>query len=558
MKRKSLLLLFLFAVSALVSAQNLPKYSVRLFDSKSTNLILSKSRIIKKMPITVDEPITNPPAGTTHENLVRQGYSFYYENGYVNGAHNDGFIGEYVKGDDGCIYIKNPFASLNLGTYLKLDKVDDETYVAHTAQLVWVDNSESTPFTGFATRLVFKNVAGGKFTYEVADDQNTDMYFTLKDGVLSQTNQETQKVGEYEYPAELLGVTNSDGGWLGIGDGNMLFYEAEAPVVVPEGADVKEVSILYNILSSTSGKNNMDAQLTKMAEVGDDIYLASPYNDGKHELWMKGHIDRQTSTVTFRPQYLGVNTQNSCHQWLRPSSFYDWFDLIDEEDGYGVWYRAYNDIDSYVFKYENGSLVSDTTSMKQSLVVARSPKKSEASAVISNAIVKNYVAKSAKPAKPSIVHVEPHNGMFGYITFSLPPVDVDGMYMDPNNMSYSFYVYSDDRFTFKKSTFEKLPEDTNEIPYFYADPYDFMVKTNGYHTVIYYDEAWSYIGIQSIQRYNGDVNCSEIEWYNHTPTGIEKVPVEEKANINGKMFKDGKLVIVKAGKVYDVAGRRIN
>lgn len=557
MKHSSLIFGCLFiAVSLQANAQGLSEYVVKSVNATPTSLSLSKSDVVKKIPITVDEPIDKAPAGTTFENLIRSGFSFYVEGGYVYGSHNDGFIGEYVIGDDGCIYIKNPFASLDLGTYLKLDKVDDETYVARTAQLVWVDYSEYTPFTGFATRLVYKDL-GGQLTYEVAEDQNTDMYFTLKDGVLQQKNQESVKVGETEYPIELLGVTDSDGGWLGFGDGNMVFYASkEKPTALPEGAKVTQGSIVYNVLSSRSGKNNKDATLVKYAEVGDDFYLESPFHDDVNTIWMKGAIDRNANTVTFEPQYLGVNKDIACHQWLKTASFYDWFELIDEEVGYGVWHRNYDPAASYVFKYENGNLISDTTNMKQTLVISRSPEKLEASAVISNAIVKPYIEKSAIPAKPSIVEFSEFNGLYGYVTFSLPCVDTDDVYMNPDNMSYSLFVDSEDRYTFKTSEYWSLPEDTQEIGYFYDDDMDFDPKANGYHTVFFYED-WQFVGVQSIQRFDGNVNYSEIDWYNHIPSGIETATTEEKVNVSRKMIKDGKLIIINDGKVYNAAGQRI-
>lgn len=557
MKKMFLTLSFLIAVSLFANAQNLPKYKVKQVNSKSTNLCLSKNNIIKKIPITVDEPIYEAPAGTTFKNLIRQGYSYYFVDGYVYGGHNDAFIGEYVMGDDGCIYIKNPFASLDLGTYLKLDKIDDENYVARTAQLVWVDYSDYTPFTGFATRLVFKNL-NDQFTYSVAEDQNTDMYFTLKDGVLQQKDQEMVKFGDYEYPAEILGVTNSDGEWLGFGDGNMVFYASEEkPNTPPEGAQIMQGSIAYNVLSSLSGKNNKDATLVKYAEVGDDFYLESPFHDDINTLWLKGSIDRKANTVTFAPQYLGVNEDIACHQWLKTALFNDGFDLIDEEVGYGEWHRDYEPVSSYIFKYDNGNLVSDTANLKQTLVISRSPKEIQASSTVSNAIVKPYIEKSSTPEKPSIVQIYDFNGLFSYITFSLPCVDTNDVYMNPENMSYRLYINSEEPFTFTSKDYPQFDEDIQEIDYSYSD-WDFEVKANGYHTVFFYNDFdFEFLGVQSIQRFGDDVNYSEIEWYNRTPTGLETITADEKANLNGKVIKDGRLMIIKNGKIYNAAGQRI-
>ena len=179
------------------------------------------------LPIVSDEVISEAPAGTAVKGALRSGFSYYYSAGNVLGGFNDSFVGEYVLGNDGNIYIKTPCASADINSYIKLDKIDDENYVAHTAQLIYVDYSSSTPNTFFAGRLVFKSYSANSYGYTVETDNEgnaiADVYFTYKDGVLQQKDQTTVVQNGETFPHEMIGWVNSSGAWVGFGDACLTF-----------------------------------------------------------------------------------------------------------------------------------------------------------------------------------------------------------------------------------------------------------------------------------------------------------------------------------------------
>lgn len=512
--------------------------------------------IQKAMPIYSDEPITEAPAGKVFNNCQRSGYSYYYSNGDVFGGYNDGFVGEYIMGDDGCIYIKEACASLNAGTYLKLDKIDDENYVCHTAQLVWVYDSGDKVYTYFATRLVMHKYSDTSYGYIVETDDNgkelCDIYFTYKDGVLMQTDQSVIDMNGQILPHEMIGLTNSTGGWIGFGDACLIFTSTGFNLnVLPRNAKVMEGSFTYSTMSSITGKNIRNSQLTKYAEVGDDFYLLNPV-DGKN--WIKGQIDRTAGTVTFLPQYVGINESIGCHQWLAPASYKDTFEMWDEEDGTGTWYRDFTATDKYVCRYENGNVISDPESM-QTMVLSLSDQVIQASGAYSLINILPYEHKLSKPSKPALLRFTPVEETFfwGEIVFAISPVDENGSYINTEELYYCIYLNSTEPFKFTTDEFGKIPEDWTDIPYLYDDDYEF--DCNGaFHNIYFYTEGIKSLGIQAIHKMDGQEMRSEIEWWGEVPADITKT-TSESQTILVKKLENGRIVIVKDGISYNLNGQ---
>lgn len=514
------------------------------------------------VPIVTDEVIDEAPAGTVVSGSVRSGFSYYYVSGNFYGGYNGAFSGEYVLGDDENIYLKDPCASVNLGTYLKLEKIDDENYVAHTAQLVYVDTSGDTPYLVFATRLVFHQYSETSFGYIVEEDAEgnalTDIYFTYKDGVLQQKDQETVEMNGIVYPRELIAFTNSTGGWIGYGDGCLTIKPVtETSIELPAEAEVKDGSLTYFNMSSTTGQNIRQGKATKYAEVGDDFYLLCPA-DGKN--WIKGSIDRQANTVSFKKQYVGIDEDIDCHIWMIPATYNTWRDVWDEEEDYGEWVRDYTATDALVCKYDNGDLVYDST-QPQAMTFSRSKDQFELNATFADITLKPYVDRLVTPATPTILKFEPVEvSMFwGELIFAVPPVDVNDVYINTEDLSYVVYFNNETTpYTFKTDDHMELNADMTEIPFSFVDDMDFNNKNLAFHNIYFYEPNVEYAGVQTIHRKDGQEQRSEIGWYNHTPsTGISDVNAIH-TDIKGKWMENGRIIIIKDGKKFNVQGQKLN
>lgn len=560
MKKLFTSIIIAMASLSTMTAQNNPleEITTNPMHNVVNNLGIHAARGVKKaMPVYNDELITEAPEGTVVSGLQRSGYSYFYTNGNLNGGYNDGFVGEYVLGNDSCIYIKEACASLTAGSYLKLEKIDDENYVAHTAQLAWVYEGSSSPTPYFATRLVLKIYGENQYGYVMETDENgkelCDVYFTYKDGVLQQKSQTVSDLNGQLLPNELIGLTNATGGWIGYGDGCLTFkptgYEINK---LPEGAVVKEGSFAYSTMSSTIGKNITNAQLTKFAEVGDEFFVQNPV-DGKN--WIKGQIDRTANTVTFLPQYIGVNESINCHQWFAPATYNDWHDIWDEEEGTGTWVRDLKSADKYVCKYENGGIVSDPES-KQTFVISLSAEALQTSGAYSLINIKPYEPKLAKPAQPILLKFSPVEDTFfwGEIIFAMSPVDENGVYINKEELYYNIYLNSTTPFTFTNDEFEKVPaEGMTDVPFMYDDDHEF--DCNGaFHNIYFYTGGIKFMGIQAIHKKDGQEMRSEITWWGD-PTAISSLSADEVSATPVKMLKNNRIIIVKNGVKYNVNGQ---
>lgn len=524
--------------------------------------VMEASSVMKALPIYSNTLIDKAPEGKTVIG-ARDCFSYYYLGGDHIRKELDGVVGEYIVGDDGNIYLRAVCyeaaqISSNTDTYLKLEKVDDETYVAHTPQLIWVDNTnDGNPFVAYATRVVFSQKSATSFGYEVQQlpngDYDTDIYFTVKDGMLQQKNMDTTEMNEEVFPQELIGFTSSTGNWIGFGDGCLRIYTPEQePTSLPEGAEVIEKSLDYNLLHVRDVVLD-NAALLKYAEVGDDLYLSNP--SASSDQWIKGSIDRKENTVTFKPQYLGLDAESKYAVWFIPVSYDKYIELFDEETGFGDWFRSYEAIESLVFDYQDGNLSMATPG--QAILFSHSAEKILPTGVFADASVKEFESASMKPAPVKFTKYEPMDDLwgFGVIGFAIPSMSEDGIYIPSDELFYN--VFPDDSttpFVFSSKDYQDMVvAPMTDVPYGYFEDFDF--KVSGVNHTVYFYHEWKKVGVQVIQKHDGVETRSEIV-YSDNSNGVDAIETNVQKDAPGvyKMFKDGKVVIVRDGDCYDILG----
>lgn len=162
-------------------------------------------------PQTTD-PIVKRPQGRLMKNQVRKAMSFYStgSGAYIDSV--DYYIGDYVMGDDGSVYLKNPFTFFPTQSYLKLDRLEGDTLVARMPQAIYREDD-----TYYVSRLVLKSGNQGMtYGYEQNADGsfNTDMKFLLRGDTLTMLGGETAG----DYPEVILGLTTLQGNWAETGE----------------------------------------------------------------------------------------------------------------------------------------------------------------------------------------------------------------------------------------------------------------------------------------------------------------------------------------------------
>lgn len=516
--------------------------------------------IMKALPIYSNTLIDEAPAGETVSG-IRDCYSQHMISGVSFRDKETGVIGEYVIGDDGNIYLKAPCYSAakidpeHLNTYLKLEKVDETTYVAHTPQLIWVDNSGDSPFTAYATRVVFSQKSATSFGYEVQQGEDgaydTDIYFTLEDGKLMQSNMNTIEMNEEIFAEELIGFTTSTGGWIGFGDGCVQIYSpTEDATALPEGAETSEKSLAYTLLHVRDIELD-NAALMKYAEVGDDIYLSNP--SAKTEQWIKGTIDREKGTATFSKQFLGLDAESGYAIWFIPAIYEKYFELITEETGFGEWFRTYSPTDKLVLKYNNRVLTSDKG---QAMYFSHSPEELLLTEVYADPSVKGYEAKSTTPAPVKFTKFESYDDLWGFavIGFAIPSMNTEGEYIRTDELYYN--VFADDNkepFVFTPADYIDMKVDSmTDVPYGYFEDFDFKVSGINHTVYLYHD--WKKVGVQVIQKHDGQETRSAIVYAGDTGA-VDSIDADwDKSSRVRKHIENGNVIIERDGVKYNVLG----
>lgn len=130
---------------------------------------------------------------------------------------------------------------------------------------------------------------------------------------------------------------------------------------------------------------------------------------------------------------------------------------------------------------------------------------------------------AAMPADPSVAvlgEYNPSNG-YGYVAADIPVSDVDGNDLKESKLYYILYSDIEGEIapiTFTSDLYKNLEADLTEIPYTFNDNYDFV--TNSGYKVVYlnYDYSdYNRIGVQSVYYGGGEVNATEIQWYDIKP-----------------------------------------
>lgn len=528
--------------------------------AKEPSPVPNASTRMKALPIYSNELIDKAPEGEVVTG-IRDCYTSYYEAGCHIRRFEEGVSGQYVIGTDGNVYLRAVCygaskISQKTDSYLKLEKVDETTYVAHTPQLIWVDElDDGSPFTAYATKVVFSQKSATSFGYEVQQNPDgtydTDIFFTLKDGKLAQKNMNITEMNEETFPEELIGFTSSAGNWIGFGDGCFQIYQSEKkPTSLPEGTETHKKSLSYTLLHVRDIELD-NATLLQYAEVGDEIYISNP--SAKTDQWIKGNIDRGNGTVTFLKQYLGIDAETGYAVWFAPAEYDKYLELLDPETGFGDWWRKYTPIDKIVLNYSDGSL---TSQKGQAMCFSHSPDTLLLTGVFADPCIKAYQPKSATPASVKFTKFEPMDDIwgFGVIGFAIPSMDKDGVYINPEELYYNMFpddsstpfVFSPDDYT------DMTVEAMTDVPYAYYEDFDF--KVSGVNHTVYFYHDWKKVGVQVIQKHGDKETRSEIV-YTGNNGGVDSTEIDNGDNRHTYKYVDnGEVIIVRGGVKYNILG----
>ena len=508
-----------------------PFLSVPLTTKGKVSNISAIKKLKAKLALPSSQLITSQPEGTLVANQSRSGLGYYVISGYLLSSRIDGAISNYVVADN-ALYLKNPFSQLTSGTWLKLDKENDSTYVADFQPIY--DNQGTNLY---AAPLKYK--ASSKFwSLDTLADGTVNTKATFR---YHKETKSLKQIDDY-----VIGLVDTTGGWYGYGD------EQTNIVALPEqyqqniiSQDIKDVATPW-AFTYWDTDTTTATEIVLLAHVGNKFYIRNPYNKADDE-WIIG--EENGNTAVFKDQYLGPDsTASGYHLFYYPTTYITKDTLVEDDNGnyQSQKYDEYEKAESQNFTWDE-STKTLTAEKGTSLLVNAGFSKINIVKAYNNSVIKYFYDVAAVPADPAWEEVTPYDNSngYGYFSFDVFTNDVNGNFINPDKLHYRIFkdgdtsplVFYNDEYT------KQQEEEKSDFAYDYTDNWD-IYSSGKKKTIHYYFADFDSLGVQVIYDGGGEQNKSNIVWYSPVAAGIHNI-----SNPSGET--------VKSESYYDLSGRLV-
>ena len=526
--------------SALINRTVLsPGLSVQLTPKGKVSNISAIKKLKAKLASSSSQLITSQPEGTLVANQLRSGLGYYAFYGYLYKSKLDGAISNYVVADN-ALYLKNPFSQLVSQTWLKLDKVNDSTYVADFQPIY--DNQGTYLY---AAPLKYKESLNSWSLDTLADGTvNTKAAFRY-----NQATKSLKQIDEY-----VIGLVDMNGGWYGYGD------EQTNIVALPEqyqqavvSQDIKNAATPWTFTYWDTDTTTA-TEIVSLAHVGNKFYIRNPYNKADDE-WIIGQ--QNGNTAEFKDQYLGPDsTTSGYHLFYYPTTYTTKDSLVDDGSGnyQSTKYDVYEKAESQKFTWDE-STKTLTAEKGTSLLVNAGFSKINTVSTYNNAVIKYFQDVAAVPADPTWEEVTAYNlsNGYGYFSFEVFTNDVDGNFINPEKLHYRIFKDGDTSpLVFYSDDYTKQNEaEKSDFAYDYNDGWD-IYSSGKKKTIYYYFADFDSLGVQALYNGGGEEHKSSIVWYTPATTGINNALTPSGETVKSEAYYDlsGRLVARPASGVF--------
>ena len=419
--------------------------------------------------------VTERPEGV-QKDYSRSGGAYYAVMGSVSTEIFEGIVAEMIEGDDGFVYLHNPFSQADTGSYLKLERTDGNTLVAHLPQAITQGTVNSQTITLYANRMNYTVTSAPgqdqEGTYLVDSDNNTITY-TLTDGKWVMEGGEQIDT--------ILGLADAAGNWYGYGEFNTVFTPfTDTLTELPSGLEPRKWAMTYGY----------DGHFINAAISGSDIYLQglSTYFP---DSWVKGTVSGESVTIPSR-QYIGIEKAYTHYCYFNGAEvipvyneyLWDYVDTFTPKEDVVMAY----DPETSVMTTDEGMVV--TTLGERIVLEVEGFARPTLRPVTDN--------MSLTPANPIITLYEPYDPDYGFgaIEFILPVTNTEGILLDKANLTYRLYL-DNTPFTFTPADYPFLSSDMELVPYTFEGETDILVM-GASHTVFFYCSDYSRMGVQTV------------------------------------------------------------
>lgn len=458
-----------------------------------------------------EKPITEKPKGEV-VNLYRtsEGYYAFFGNAKPYKAHGE--WSRMVFAEDGAVWLENPISSLYSKTWIKGYKAQGDTIAFDLPQVIYEETFDGVTSKGKLYKMIAEET--DKYGTYVKDEDSQTLKYLWKDGKLTLCKDMA------------CGMCTPTGGWSGFGENYFEGINIENNTTKPsENAKVYDGLMLYLDLNDQAQQWPV-----KYAIDGDDVYLGNLSTNLKG-YWIKGTM--KNNEVTFPSTSLvGIDTTTVCYAYAS---------RVD----YSTAYTAYGDpYDStfvvnepLVFTYDPAA---NTLNSKQKMGIhqsdgVREPLKStDIFDVYRVPLISPWVEKPNSPLPPKFSAVMPWitdmTPNYSGVEFLLSYYSVDGNYLDPSKLYYSFYI-DGEMVTFTPEEYLNVTKEMDLVPYTFDDDYQFYKVSDNTRRLYYYHQPKEKIGLEAL--YVDEVDgkpvtySSGISEYYFNATGINNTTIEE-------------------------------
>ena len=411
------------------------------------------------LSLTTSAQMMNTPEGKLIDNMYRSSDS-WVKKGWIGKEPGkyEGLVSKIVEGKDGNIYVYNPLSGLNSKSWLKLEKGSNGNYRAVLPQAIDKDNygGDDDDESANTERILMLNrmINNGSDKYEVVSSDKNFMEFSWDGKTLKMLGVGTKN--------EMLALTYNNVLEGNYGDWGLTIETLTTPLVTPPtGAEQKQFLM--------TAKGVTTPRIVDAALSGDDIYLKGIFKSSKlANIWVK--LSKEGDKyVLLTNQYLGTTVKTDFMSYSSDKSEYHTYAAAFSDD------KTVADRLEFTIDAAKGTL---TTDKILKIVMGKSsaanlPKDDLES--FENIVLTPYQQKAGKPATPKL-HYCSSTPSYDYTTttitlaFYVKNVDVDGNYLNPDNMYYNVYINENtEPFKFEKSKFFYLEQDMINIPFNYKD-----------------------------------------------------------------------------------------
>ena len=483
--------------------------------------------------------IRQQPEGILHDNYARSSYYFYTSYSSVTGVYHGIDLwstSRFVEGNDGCVYLYNPYSQLPTRSWLKLDPAGNGKFVAHLPQVIregvgYDDNGNETTTIYYAFPVK---------EYELEDGALFCKADTLADGtVRSELNFVLRNDSLIMTDDYYIGLMNSEMKWTGYADTDIKVGRVDyKPNTLPQTAALQDYKLAYQ---TRAGGN--EQKIVKVAFADDGkVYLLNPYNNSKAEV-IVGSYDG-AKTVSFpTKQYLGADWATTHHLFFMARGY----ERIGQQINYGDWYKSLQmtvDADRKTLTAQPNSvmIINAGDSLQYALSYYFDP------------TLTRFEDLALTPPAPVIDEAQCQaysaEAGYGFVSFFLSRYDASDNFL--NNAKYYYRLYADDEahpFTFTSDSYTNVSQPMTDVPVTFADYIDFFTYTlqgndrEMERSVNIYDGSVARWGVQAVYKGGDTENLSPIAWWN-VPTGINAVQSPSKTVVRTEY--------------YDLSGRRLS